>query len=159
MEKNEIRICSNTMLKNKLKIDEKPKCKIGGYKIPRVKHRCLCTHTRVCVCVCVCAESCPTLCSLLDCSPPGSCVHGIFQIRILEWVAISYPTGSSPLRDQIHISCLAGSFFTTTTAGKSKNIHGILFDINAAIFFLDSSPDLLLLLLSHVSRVQLCATP
>ena len=57
MEKNEIRICSNTMLKNKLKIDEKPKCKIGGYKIPRVKHRCLCTHTRVCVCVCVCVLS------------------------------------------------------------------------------------------------------
>jgi len=57
MEKNGIRICSNTMLKNKGKIDEKPKCKIGGYKIPRVKHRCLCTHTCVCVCVCVCVLS------------------------------------------------------------------------------------------------------
>ena len=35
------------------------------------------------------AQSCPTLCDLMDCSPSGSSVHGIFQARILEWVAIS----------------------------------------------------------------------
>ena len=35
------------------------------------------------------AQSCLTLCGLLDCSPPGSSVHGILQVRILEWVAIS----------------------------------------------------------------------
>ena len=35
-------------------------------------------------------ELCPTLCDPIDCSPPGSSVHGIFQARILEWVAISY---------------------------------------------------------------------
>ena len=77
---------SNIVLKNKVKIGEKPKCKIGGYKIPRVKHRCLCTHMYVCVCVCVCvcAESCPTLCGSWTVSPPGSCVHEIFQLRILE---------------------------------------------------------------------------
>ena len=44
----------------------------------------------VCVCVCVYAQSCPTLCNPLGYSPPGSPVHGIFQARILEWVAISY---------------------------------------------------------------------
>ena len=36
------------------------------------------------------AQSCPTLSSPMDCSPPGSSVHGIFQVRVLEWVAISY---------------------------------------------------------------------
>ena len=40
-------------------------------------------------CLCVCAQSCPILCSLIDPSPPGSSVHGISQLRVLEWVAIS----------------------------------------------------------------------
>ena len=44
----------------------------------KVKARqCVC----VCVCVCVCTQSCPTLCNLMDCSPPGSSVHGIFKAR------------------------------------------------------------------------------
>ena len=42
----------------------------------------------LCVCVLV-AQSCPTLCDPMDCSPPGSFVRGILQARILEWVAIS----------------------------------------------------------------------
>ena len=42
---------------------------------------------------CVHAQSCPTLCDPMDCSPPGSSVHGIFQTRILEWVAISFSRG------------------------------------------------------------------
>ena len=42
----------------------------------------------------------------MDCSPPGSSVHGIFQARILEWVAISSFRGSSPPRDRIRISCI-----------------------------------------------------
>ena len=41
-------------------------------------------------CCCLVAESCPTLCDPMDCSPPGSSVHGILQSRILEWVAISF---------------------------------------------------------------------
>ena len=36
------------------------------------------------------AQSCPTLSDPMDCSPPGSSVHGIFQARTLEWVAISF---------------------------------------------------------------------
>ena len=39
-------------------------------------------------------QSCPTLCDPMDCSPPGSSIHGIFQARILEWVAISFSRGS-----------------------------------------------------------------
>ena len=41
------------------------------------------------------AKSCPTLCDPVDCSLPGSSVHGIFQASILEWVAISFSSGSS----------------------------------------------------------------
>ena len=44
-------------------------------------------------------KSCPTLCDPVDCSPPGSSVHGLLQLRILEWAAISFSRGSSPLRD------------------------------------------------------------
>ena len=36
------------------------------------------------------AQSCPTLCDPMDCSPPGSSIHGIFQARVLEWVAIAF---------------------------------------------------------------------
>ena len=36
------------------------------------------------------AQLCPTLCDLMDCSPPGSSIHGVFQARVLEWVAMSF---------------------------------------------------------------------
>ena len=58
------------------------------------------------------AQSCLTLCDPVDCSLPGSSIHGILQARILEWVAISFSRGSSWLRDQIRVSCIAGRFFT-----------------------------------------------
>ena len=57
-------------------------------------------------------QSCPTLCNPVDCSPPGSSVHGILQARILEWVAISFSRQSSRPRDQTQVSCTAGRFFT-----------------------------------------------
>ena len=41
------------------------------------------------------AQSCQTLCDPMDCSLPGSSVHGIFQARVLEWVAISFSRRSS----------------------------------------------------------------
>ena len=41
------------------------------------------------------AQSCPTLCDPMDCSPPGSSIHGFLQARTLEWVAISFSRGSS----------------------------------------------------------------
>ena len=53
-----------------------------------------------CVCVCMHAQSCPTLCELIDCSLPGFSVHGIIPARILEWVTISSSGGSSQPRDQ-----------------------------------------------------------
>ena len=56
------------------------------------------THVCVCMYVCVCvlvAQLCPILCDPMDCSPPGSSVHGIHQARILEWVAMPFSRGSS----------------------------------------------------------------
>ena len=58
-------------------------------------------------CCCLAAALCPTVCSPVDCSPPGSSVHGIFQARILEWVAIPFSRGSFPLRDQTCVSCIS----------------------------------------------------
>ena len=52
------------------------------------------------------AQLCPTLCNPMDCSLPVSSVHGIFQARRLEWVAISSSRGSTWPRDQTCVSCI-----------------------------------------------------
>ena len=57
------------------------------------------------------AWSCLTLCDLMDCNLPGSSVHGIFQARVLECVAISFSRGSSRPRDQTWVSHIAGRCF------------------------------------------------
>ena len=58
------------------------------------------------------ALSCLTFCHTMVCSLPGSSVHGIFQAKVLEWVAISFSRGSSWPRDQTQVPCIAGRFFT-----------------------------------------------
>ena len=50
-------------------------------------------------------QSCLTLCDPMDCSPPGSSVHGILQARILEWVALFFSRVSSLPGDGTHVSC------------------------------------------------------
>ena len=65
--------------------------------------------------MCLCArllQSCLTLCDPMDCSPPGSSIHGILQARILEWVAMPFSRGSSWPRDQTQVFCITGGFFT-----------------------------------------------
>ena len=52
-------------------------------------------------------QSCPTLCDPMDCSLPGSSVHGIFQTRILEWVAVPSSKGSFRPRDRICVSAIS----------------------------------------------------
>ena len=60
----------------------------------------------------------------MDCSPPGSSIHGIFQARVLEWAAISFSRGSSQLRDWTQVSCIADRPFTVWATRKSMpNIH------------------------------------
>ena len=71
------------------------------------------------------AQSCPTLCDPVDCSSPGSSVHGILQARVLEWVAISFSRGSSRPRDQNWVSRIAGRHFNLWVFGLwcDTNLH------------------------------------
>ena len=96
---------------------------------PNCSHRCF-YHLRLKMALsgqqstqCVCTQSCPTLCSLMDFTPPGSSVHRISQARILEWVAICSSKGSSWPRDQTSVSCLAGGFIST---GATWEANGLL---------------------------------
>ena len=64
------------------------------------------------LCVCVLApQSCPDLCDPVDCTPPGSSVHGISWARVLERVAIP-SLEIFQRRDQTQVSHIAGGFFT-----------------------------------------------
>ena len=75
----------------------------------------------VCVRVCSVPQSCPALCDPMDCSLPGSSIHGVVQARILEWVAIFSSRGSySPgIKPSFPASAtLAGSFFSAEPSGK-----------------------------------------
>ena len=65
-------------------------------------------------------RSCLTLCDPMDCSLPGSSVHGILQARILEWVSISFSRGSSQLRDRTQVSHIAGGFFNIWTTREAQ---------------------------------------
>ena len=72
------------------------------------------------------AQSCPTLCDPMDCSLPGSSVHGIFQAGTQVWVTISFSRGSSQPRDRTQVSCLVGRHFTiwATREAPSSSLNG-----------------------------------
>ena len=59
-----------------------------------------------------------TLCSPMGCRPRGSCTHGIFQARILEWGAISYARGSFPPRGKT-VAVVAPTFFITSVTWEA----------------------------------------
>ena len=69
------------------------------------------------------AQSCPTPCGPVDCSPPGSSLHGILQARILEWVAISFSRGSSQPRDRTQVSCIASRCFNLWATREAPSIY------------------------------------
>ena len=64
-------------------------------------------------------QSCPALCNLMDCSPPGTSAHGILQARILEWIAMPSSRGSSQPRDWTLVSCIQA---VTLPPGKLKSV-------------------------------------
>ena len=77
-------------------------------------------------------QSCPTLCNPMDCSLPGSSIHGIFRARILEWVVISSSRRSSQPRDWSLVSFIVGRRFTMWESwrrdckrnlGQTVNVH------------------------------------
>ena len=65
------------------------------------------------------SQGCPPLWDPMDCSLPGSSVHGLLQVRILEWVAIPFSRGSSPPRARTQVAYTARRFFTTWTTRKA----------------------------------------
>ena len=73
------------------------------------------------------AQLCLTLHGPMDCSLPGSSAHGIFQARVLEWVAISFSRGSSWPRDQTCVSHIVGRCFTIWT---TKEVISEVIDIS-----------------------------
>ena len=87
-------------------------------------------------CMCSVAQSCPTVCHPMDCSLPESSVHGIFQARMLEWVAVFSSRVSSGPRYQTHISYISSFFkkeykykflllFSYSVVSNSLQPHGV----------------------------------
>ena len=78
------------------------------YKFSSISFICLCLSLYLYII----AQSCLTLCNPMDCSLTSSSVHGIFQARILEWVAIYFSKRSSQTRDWTRVSCIVDRWFT-----------------------------------------------
>ena len=81
------------------------------------------------MCACVYVPLCLTLCDPIDCRQPGSCVHGILQERILEWVAIPAPGDLPDPGIKPASPAFVGGFFTIVPPGKpglSRNSHSWL---------------------------------
>ena len=70
----------------------------------------------------------------MDCSLRGSSIHGLFQARVLEWVAISFFRGSSPPRDQIQVSHIVGRCFyrvshqESVCNGEAYNLYNAILE-------------------------------
>ena len=109
----------------------------GGHKLTSKTQHASCCRYHICKLACgvdflpmytevkwsESAQSCPTLCDPTDCSLPGSSVHGIFQARVLEWVAISFSGGSSQPRDRTRVSRTTGRRFTVWATREASYVH------------------------------------
>ena len=96
-------------------------------------------HHTVCVLV---TQACPTLCDPMDCTQPGSSVHGLLQARILEWVAVPSFGGSSRPRDQTCLFCLlhwqAGSLSLAPSGKLSSYYMTVIFFSGCATWHVGS---------------------
>ena len=102
-------------------------------------------------------QSCPTLLDSMDCSPPGSSVHGILQARILEWVALPFSRGSSWPNDSTQVSCTAGRFFTfLATREAHKKGAAWWFEVKTSR---SRKHCYLELMCTPAKSLQLCSTP
>ena len=70
-------------------------------------------------------QPCPTLCNPVDCSPPGSSVHGDSPGKNMECVAMPSSRGSSQPRDRTQVSCIAGDSLPSEPPGKLSLLPGI----------------------------------
>ena len=102
----------------------------------------LCARARVCVCVCVCvcvlvAQLCLILCNPMGYSLPGSSVHGIFQARIPEWVAIPFSRASSWTRDETWVPCIVDGLYHLSYQRRPLSMY-TLFKKNYLYIYLAS---------------------
>ena len=82
-------------------------------------------HWLCCAVLRLVIQSCLTLCDPMDCSPPGSSVHGDCRSRILKHIAIPSSRGSSQPRDRRQVSCTAGRFFTIWAKVKNTGVGSL----------------------------------
>ena len=82
------------------------------------------------------AQSCPTLCDPMDCSPPGSSLHGILQARIVEWIAISFSRGTSRPRDRTRVPTFQAGALPSEPPGKPYVIYDLCIFSSHSIGFL-----------------------
>ena len=87
----------------------------------------------ICVCVLV-TQMCLTFCTPMDCSPPGSSVHGILQTRILVFIAIPFSRGSFWLRYQTWVSCIAGRFFTVCATKEALYTYTYIYSFKIFVY-------------------------
>ena len=87
-------------------------CIMPRSNLPIIRNTCV---------LCLVAQLCSTLCNSMDCSPPGSSVHGNLQTRMLGWVTMPPSRGSSQPRDQTQVPTLQAYSLPTEPPGKPKN--------------------------------------
>ena len=89
--------------------------------------------------VCLVTQSCPTLCDSMDCSPPGSSIHGIFQARILERVAVSFSRASSRPRTETSSTALQADSLPLSHQGSAflTFIYVRIYALRCVYFSLD----------------------
>ena len=75
-------------------------------ELPRNCRKNTDTHGNRFTVLCCVAQSCLILCDPMDCSPPGSSVHGLLQVRVVKWVAFPFYRESSQPRERTQVSCI-----------------------------------------------------
>ena len=106
---------------------------LGGLKFSSTNSSYFPTMTS---CEVLVTQSCPSLCSSMDCNLPGSSVHGILQARILKRGAIVFSRELSQSRDGIWVSCIAGRFFTLwATREVHFPLHWLIFHYSYVCLF------------------------
>ena len=91
-------------------------------------------------------------CDSMDCSPPGSSVHGILQARIVEWVAVPFSRGSFQARDWTQAFCSTGTFFTNWATREAQEYWTVSLSLLQGIFLIQQlNRDLL-----HCRRILYC---
>ena len=101
-------------------------------------------------CCCSVAKLCLTLCNPMDCSRPGSSVHGISQARILEWVVISLSKGSSQPRGWTRVSCTGRWILYRWTTREAPGIFILLIlftsygSLNTMLWYIQRNTDILI---------------